>query len=111
MGNRLVSMAQAAKLFGFSGTAHGVAKKARRRLQAISDNDPAFVMFKPAGSREWHTTIEDLRRSIPELFRNDPECSSDVLDAIDDLGEKVSKLCSRVAKVERVQFVDSLRSS
>ncbi len=103
--NHLVSMPQAAKLFGFTGTSHHVAEKARRRLRAIAENDPSFVFFKPKGSTGWHTTIQDLRRVIPELFRHDPECSPDVFDAIEDVQQKVERLGARVARVERVQFV------
>lgn len=106
--NRLVSMAQAAKLFGFEGDAHSVARRARRRLRAIAENDPSFVFCKPRGSGDWHTTMADLRRVIPELFRHDPEASPDIVDAIEEVQEKVEKLGARVAKVERVQFVHQM---
>lgn len=104
--NRLVSMSQAAQLFGFSGSAHEVARKARRRLRAIAENDPTFSFFKPEGAHGWHTTIADLRRVIPELFRHESDTADVVLEAIEDISEKLDRLGARVARVERVQFVN-----
>lgn len=103
--NKLISVAQAGKLFGFTGSAHEVARKTRRRLRAIADNDPSFVLFKPIGTNVLHTTIQDIRRVIPELFIHDPDCSEDVIDTLDELQEKSNKLAARIERLERVQFV------
>lgn len=100
-------MAQAARMFGFEGTSHDVARHARRRLKAIAANDPAFVLFKPAGTQGWHTTIQDLRRVIPELFAHDPDQSSDLIDALEDTQERLERLTKRLERVERVQFVSN----
>lgn len=105
--NQLVSMTQAARMFGFVGVSHRIAEKARRRLKAIAANDPSFVLFKPAGTQGWHTTIQDLRRVIPELFANDPDESSDLVDAIEDTQERLERLTKRLERVERVQFVSN----
>lgn len=104
--NKLVSMPQAAALFGFTGSAHEVARKARRRLRAIAENDPTFAFFKPEGAHGWHTTIADLRRVIPELFRHESDTADAVIEAIEDISEKLDRLGARVARVERVQFVN-----
>jgi hypothetical protein len=100
-------MAQAARMFGFEGTSHDVARHARRRLKAIAANDPSFMLFKPAGTQGWHTTIQDLRRVIPELFANDPDESSDLIDALDEMRERLERATRRLERLERVQFVNT----
>ena len=107
MSNRLVTMAQAARMFGFEGTSHASSQRARRRLQAIAANDSSFMLFQLAGSRGYYTTIQDLRRVIPELFAHDPDQSSDLVDALEDTQERLERLTKRVERVERVQFVSN----
>jgi hypothetical protein len=66
--NKLVTMSDAAQLLGMTGP--DLVRRTRRRLRAIAEDRGGVQLFR-LGERAWYTTLEDIRRVLPELFTYD----------------------------------------
>jgi hypothetical protein len=85
--NRVVRLAEARKILGIAGQSNQLVL---RRLRAIAEERGTFQLYKLAG--QWCTTLEDLRRVVPELVAHDQADEPSLRDELLELRQRVAKL-------------------
>lgn len=102
--NQLLDMMQVAKLLNMSGP--DLARRVRRKLQAIAECRGGIQLFR-LGERMWYTTLEDMRRLIPELFEHEAKDSETLRGKVERQAAEINALRQKVERLENTAWRQS----
>lgn len=91
--NKLMSMTEVAKLFGFTGV--NANRKVVKLLQGFEISRNAQILIQSEKSNRWFTTASALMQVVPQIF-----LPIEGMKRIADLPNKINKIEERLETVE-----------